>query len=497
VTCAYTIQLCDTFLRCHGATFFCRGNTGFVFFLPSTVGWLGKYVAAADFFGLASRRNVASETCREVTPLETPSYLAYPYRVEMPHARNVTIGQDTSADPLRSVRCILGIGFLASIALTPKLWLNSRTPPCLPLLPFIKPFPWPIDVACLAALILCLCYTLIRPSAIAILTIAALVPVLAVQDQARIMPWLCQFFLMYLVLGTYLRKAPSSEGARTALNLLGLITICMYFWSGILKINPAFFFGIVPFLFSPLSNSKLPLEIVMPFVGVAAPFIEAGLALALIPRLTRKIAVIGIVCMHLLILLAIGPLGLSYNSSVWPWNIMMMLLVPAIFWRNTLHAREIFSLRRDITTALVLVAAGALPALRVINLWDTYPSFGMYVGNIANAVISIDQTGIDHVPENIRKHARWSSSPRGHFTIDAYDWFLAELNSPPYPEPRAFRALGQWWCSRGLPADSISVEILYWRSPFQRYPSSSYYECVDGKLALKNPANTSAKIPVL
>jgi hypothetical protein len=374
---------------------------------------------------------------------------------------------------------LVGIAFLSIVALTPNLWLSSRAIPLVPLIPLIAPFPPLVEVGFLTVLVLSVLYSLVRPSATALLFILALLALAALQDQNRIMPWLYQTFLMYLVLAFHLRSPVTPESATRARNLLGLIIICMYFWSGILKINPAFRHSIVPFLLSPLSTFDLPLVPIMAIVGIAAPVLEAGWAIALLFPVTRKLAVIGIECMHVFILAAIGPFGLCYNSSVWPWNIMMMVLVPSIFWRSTASAAEILWVKRDLLSVVILLAVGILPALRVVDRWDTYLSFGMYIGNISTVVVSIDSEQIDKLPPLLRKHVPSKPPSTGSYKIDLHDVFLAELNSPPYPEPRNFRSLAAWLCTLEIP---ISIEITRWTSPIQRRPSRTNFGCINGKL---------------
>jgi len=375
---------------------------------------------------------------------------------------------------------LVGITLLTIIALTPNLWISSRAIPLVPLIPLlVGPFPSPLDGAFVSILILLVLHSLVRPSGTLLLIIVALLAVAALQDQNRLMPWLYQIFLMYLVLAVHLRHPLSHESASRACNLLGLITIFGYFWSGILKINPAFRYSLVPFLLSPLSTSDLPLPLIIPIVGIIAPFVEAGCAVALLFPMTRKLGVIGIEGMHVLILTAIGPLGLSYNSSVWPWNIMMMALVPVIFWRSTTSYGEMLRIKRDILAAVIVLAVGILPALRLVNSWDTYLSFGMYIGNISSAQVSIHPEHVEKLPPFLRKHMSTSLSRDGRYTLDMQDWFLAELNSPPYPEPRNFRALGEWWCSLRIP---LSIQITRWSLPTQRRPSRSHFECLNGTL---------------
>ena len=390
-----------------------------------------------------------------------------------------------AGDPLYGVRLILGIGFLSILALTPNLWLSSRAIPLVPLIPLIGPFPHPLDIAFLVVLILSVLYSLLRRSAGVLFLIAALLAVAGVQDQNRIMPWGYQLFVMYLVCGMGLLSPRTHERQATTRNLLRIILICIYFWSGVLKINRAFLHVVAPSFLEPLSRLGFPsdvIDVLTVLFGIVAPFFEAGLAVALLFPASRKVAIVGIVCMHLLILGALGPLGVSYNSSVWPWNIMMMVLVPVLLWRDAPYVPDLLPLKRTFVTVGVLLAVGVLPALRIVHRWDTYLSFGMYVGNTPTGVVLITPEGVDKLPSDLRRHAVEGSPEGTHYEVSMHKWLLAELNSPPYPETRILLALAQWWCDLKLPPNSLLIEINSWSSPTQRRPLSTVYECSNGTL---------------
>jgi hypothetical protein len=386
-------------------------------------------------------------------------------------------------EPLLAVRWIIGIAFLAIIFLTPNLWLSQRKIPLIPLTGLIGPFSSPWDVLFLLVAILSIVTSLLRPSGSVAVLIVTQIVLWALQDQNRMMPWLFQFFLMYLVLARYWWGSCSSEHAGQARNILQLIVVCLYFWSGILKFNIAFRATIIPSMAEPFRALELPFDIVIPLTGLIAPFFEAGCALALLFNWSRRRAVIGLLLMHLFIIASLGPLGLNFNSSVWPWNLMMMALLPALFWRNAEVWRDIVLPRRDAMKAAVIVVAGMLPLLRTCNMWDTYLSFGMYVGNISNAVVSVQESAVDTLPPSLRRYAEPEPSNTEVYRIDMSRWVLSELNSPPNPEPRVFRALARWWCSLKLPPSSMSIEITSWDSLFAAEPTLETIQCAEKRAA--------------
>lgn len=380
-------------------------------------------------------------------------------------------------EPLLPIRWILGIAFLSIIFLTPKLWLSERGIPLVPLTGAIGPFPSPWDVMFLLLLVLSIVASLVTSSGALALFINAQIVLWVLQDQNRIMPWLFQFFLMYLVLAQYWSTSCSSTCASRTRNVLGLIVVCLYFWSGVLKFNIAFRVSIFPQMAEPFRTIGIPLDIVIPLGGLIVPFFEAGCALALLLHSTRRIGVVGLLLMHIFIMGSLGPFGLNFNSSVWPWNVMMMALVPALFWTNTATCQEMLLPERDVAKILVIVVAGILPSLRAFNMWDTYLSHGMYIGNITNATVSVHASAVDNLPSPLRKYAEREPSDAEIYNVDMSTWVLSELNSPPNPEPRIFRALANWWCSLKLPPQSISIQIRSWDSLLAVEPTLETIEC--------------------
>ena len=68
----------------------------------------------------------------------------------------------------------------------------------------------------------------------------------------RWQPWFYQYFFMLAALGFYAWKKPEAKNNRKALDCCALIVVCIYFWSGIQKLNASFITEVWPDLSEPL-----------------------------------------------------------------------------------------------------------------------------------------------------------------------------------------------------------------------------------------------------
>src|SRR5262249_52179814 len=146
-----------------------------------------------------------------------------------------------------------------------------------------------------------------------------------------------------------------------------------------------------------------PLKIIPAWVGYAAPFIEAGIALALLFRPTRRAAVFVAIAMHAAILLAIGPLGHNTNNVVWPWNVAMAASAFLRFWRAQRTLRELL-LTKETPARAVLVLFTLAPALSFFGAYDNYLSWALYAGNKDDGDLYFSDVVYDKLPDTLQDY---------------------------------------------------------------------------------------------
>lgn len=349
------------------------------------------------------------------------------------------------------VKITVGIGMLAGLLLSRHLWLSARSYPMTPVLPFLRPIGPPLDSTIFVALLLLLMAIVSAPRPKALVWAAiALAVTLALFDQSRWQPWFYQYLFMLIAVGLY------PEGRDAPLDTCRLIVVCIYFWSGLQKLNPQFLGDVFPWMIEPIDRF-LPAAILRP-IGMAAPFLETGIGIALLSNRCRNIAVIGALAMHAFILLAVGPLGHNVNTVVWPWNLAMASLVVILFWRtNDFSSRNILWRKGFVFHLAVLVLFGIAPLFSFFNLWDNYLSSALYAGNRNAATLYLSDAVADKLPDAIQAYVT-ENGPNIN-ELDLADWSWGELNVPPYPELRVYENVARTICGYATTPSQVKMVV--------------------------------------
>jgi uncharacterized membrane protein YphA (DoxX/SURF4 family) len=338
------------------------------------------------------------------------------------------------------LRMAVGWGLIASLLLSWRLWTGPRLYPLTPVLPFLKPIPFPLDAVLFIALLVLAALIAQTPKLARLISaLLAVAVVLAAFDQSRWQPWFYQYLFMLLAL----------HGGRpdVSLNTCRLIVVCTYFWSGVQKLGVNFADDTFAWLAEPLTRF-LPASIhpLVRVLGVAAPFVETGIAAGLLFKKTRPAAVSLAIGMHVFILIGIGPWGSDSNNVVWPWNIVMIVCVLLLFWRtDDAGLGDIVLVKHSVAHKLVLILFGMAPLLSFFNLWDSYLSSALYTPNKNQGTLRLNDSVFDKLPKEIQDYA--TDEGPNVSGIDIADWSFGELNVPPYPEVRIYKSVAKAVCS--------------------------------------------------
>jgi hypothetical protein len=103
-----------------------------------------------------------------------------------------------------------------------------------------------------------------------------------------------------------------------------------------------------------------------------------------------------------------------------------------------------------------MLVCGLLPALSFIGLWDLYLSGALYTGKTPVAVMHISENLRAQLPATARGNTFRTNS--GELMLPFYEWSLADLNVPPYPEIRVYQQLARELCA--LDADSQASGLI-------------------------------------
>ena len=318
------------------------------------------------------------------------------------------------------------VAILILMIYAPKLWLTDKIFPVIPL------FDWlPIPTGIFDNLF----WGLFFGSQVLYIffnkrwlgwTVLLLYIYLAFVDQNRLQPYFYQSALTILAIVIF----PKKTDARKILYTVILIFFATYFWSGIQKLNSAFY---VQWL-SALNKhfSWLPQWFLSSFT-YAVPWLEASMGIMLLFNKTRKFAIGFILGMHAIITFLLFYLGYGYN--VVPWNIQNMVSVVAVFWGlQTVKFSDFFIKFFDKQRALLLVFTVVLPlSNNLFGVYDKLLSFHFFTAdlNYYNVVIKDDLK--EKLPRHIQQFYR---QYEGQTYIQMNEWAQRDNKVLFYPQER-------------------------------------------------------------
>ncbi|MEZ6066682.1 MAG: hypothetical protein R3B90_13470 [Planctomycetaceae bacterium] len=254
-------------------------------------------------------------------------------------------------------------------------------------------------------------------------------------DQQRLQPWAWQCWLM----AALVVLTPTSIAVRCGRWLLASI----YFWSGISKIDPLFVEQHGQLLLGGLLTAlgreaaRLPEQVRL---GLAwgMPAIEIVIAVALVMPALRKAGRLGATLMHLLLLMALGPLGLNHHAGVLGWNAALIVLVWLLF-STRVDATEVpEDSSRILARSAMLLACVAIaaPLLTNFHQWDYWPGWSVYSSRPATVTLMIDEAFIDELPASLRPLVGSPAPLERWCRVGIEQWSFVERRVPAYPQER-------------------------------------------------------------
>lgn len=277
-------------------------------------------------------------------------------------------------------------------------------------------------------------------------------------DQTRLQPWVYQYLLLLVVLASHNWQREDEFGSNQTLGLVQFLIAGLYFWSGVQKLNFSFSHETLPILLTPLQNRFPSTSLPFVWLGVGMALIEAFIGCGLLWGRTRNLSVCLAVAMHLSILGLL--IAKDYNSIVWVWNATLMLLVIAAFWKSGVSVKQTIQEvenRKSIIAKLIVAASLLLPVLSFWGWWDMYLSGALYSGNVEIGVIRVNEEIIEKLPPKAQQSV-FKTKSSGEKMLPLFEWAIAELNVPVYPEQRVFKEVFRDVC--GLADDKNGIELI-------------------------------------
>jgi hypothetical protein len=141
--------------------------------------------------------------------------------------------------------------------------------------------------------------------------------------------------------------------------------------------------------------------------------------------------------MHILILIMLGPTGKSYNSVIWPWNIIMIALVLLLF-ADVKQERffDISFLFKGLSFYIVITLMLIFPIFSLNNQYDSYLSSSLYSSNLNECQLILTDKAYKRLPNDLKV---FCTTNEDHNVLYIKKWVEEELNVPCVPEYRIFR----------------------------------------------------------
>lgn len=373
----------------------------------------------------------------------------------------------------------LWAGFLlALLAATYRLWLPAGSFPPVPLIDVPAVAAGAISAIALAAMCLALLAGLFRSTAIGWSTVAICLATLFVLDQHRLQPWAYQSMIYALLFAAL----PAASAQRWMM----VLTISIYLYSGLGKLDYQFAHSVGTTM---LETAAAPLggipQQVSPSMRARAalmlPAVECLLGIGLIFAVSRRVAAIGVIAMHLGLIALLGPWGLDHSLGVLIWNGLLIVQAWWLFLRRPRAARGeqtadgmtsklgrasepdqsdpagSFEERRPGAAILpasrpgaaiprgrlgslvargLVVAAVLLPLGERRGYWDHWLSWALYSPHSSRVEIELHRSILDSLGPDMRAFLEPDQDRDGWRRLDLSRWSLQRLGAPIYPQAR-------------------------------------------------------------
>lgn len=325
-----------------------------------------------------------------------------------------------------------------------RLWLdNERFYPKIPVIPnlsfeFVPSLGFSIFCLMLACL---LGFIFGRVHRAAVVLFFVLIFLFVFNDINRLQVWMYELVVILLVL-----FVSNRNNFATAINTLQIIIICVYLWSGVFKMNIYFAEDNFPWLLEPLGLENWATRNF--YWGYFIALTESLIGLGLFFNRSRKVAAILAICLHIFILIVLSPFGHNWNHVVWPWNLLMILLVYWLFYKDE---SQIFEKILEKSRSFFLLPAifllfGVLPVFNFWDAWDEQLSFKMYSGDSPEGIFYYSAQQTDCIPIEVKQRFVHITPHSKEHRIILDDWIFYELKVAPYKNKKRLLQAGQKLC---------------------------------------------------
>ncbi|MAX81386.1 MAG: hypothetical protein CL843_14590 [Crocinitomicaceae bacterium] len=252
---------------------------------------------------------------------------------------------------------LLILGIITSLVLTLKLWIPPQEIPAFGILP---QFPNAVNYTLVGLFLLCLIVLLIYKKWFVFPVLGLLLFIfLVLQDINRFQPWVYHYSLLWIPFLLYPVHYYKFKPWEPVLNFQRLLLMGIFLWSGIQKLNAAYFEGISAYLTSGLETSLGVPHESLQFLAWIAPFLQIIGAIGLLTPTLRNWGILLLTIIQLMGILLIAVLN-KWNYVIIPWNLVIVGFLWLLFY-NTKERWNDFSLGKMVGLKLVLTVVLLMP----------------------------------------------------------------------------------------------------------------------------------------
>ncbi len=336
---------------------------------------------------------------------------------------------------------LVAFSLILLTAATYPLWVNISDFPAVPFFGALCDVPGVVDIVGFSVMLLAAIALLaIGPkssyASILWLTIATSLLLCFLLNQHRFQPWAYQFAVLSLFFGL----APAKLARKLAIG----VTLSIYFYSALSKLNPSFVYELgsdfLVTLASFTGQSLTPQELgPWKWLALAFPAFElAAFVLLLMPR-TRRLGMVAACLMHVGLLLVLGPLGLSHSLGVLLWNLFFIAQAILLFAFEPAADAEEKPVPSTIGTRLaqlVCLTVILFPTLELIGLGDPWPAWGLYASHVGRSHLFLSRHAVATLPEDLQPYVDVEESEDLFVPVHLEQWSFDRTGAPLYPGQR-------------------------------------------------------------
>ncbi len=333
---------------------------------------------------------------------------------------------------LRILLIALNICTLLALLLSWNLWTGIHSFPKIPLFELLNFKSNALDLGLVGLLLIGLVSSMFfSKTRLPLLLILASILSLILLDINRLQVWVFHFFLAYSILLSLAKSNKVLGSELLIFSSMQVLTLSMYLWTGINKLNASFFENVAPYIAAPLMH-KFTSFIYFDNIIMIAPFLGLSFIPLLMIQKTRSVALLSIMIYHGVAIFLVGFAGYNSNDIIIPWN-LFILASAFILFGNT-HGFQPKFVRIFDKPNLIgpLLLAGLFPILSHFGNYPYNMSWDVYSGRIPYEHLKLSTLNVETVPSYLDE---FTTSYGGFIYIDTYSWAMKELNTPPFNHP--------------------------------------------------------------